>query len=178
MEVFIWKESIYKNDFKCKCGAKLFDRRTNAPTENVGVDAEKTNALETELWCCKCRNLVGKVKQIDDKQFDDKEKADVLNGDINEWLANKEKTIKSEVKTKTEERIRKNLQKEVQSLFDKLQDAENAMKRYKIECEKMLAKKDKQIQELTKEIDGLNAQMRKMEKQILGTNKFTNMRDS
>lgn len=57
-ESIVWKKSIYDNDYKCSCGAKLFDRQTMKPTENLGVDKNHQN----RCYCMKCKNLVAVVK--------------------------------------------------------------------------------------------------------------------
>ena len=91
MQVFIWKESIYKNNLKCKCGANLWDKARNHPSDNVGVDADKVNDKDIDLWCAKCGNLVGKAREMDDKLFGDEDRIDPLRGNVNEWIAKKEK---------------------------------------------------------------------------------------
>lgn len=58
----VWKESIYKNDFKCKCGAVLADEN-GKPTDNVGVNGE--NSDDPRLFCIKCKELVGVEKEVD-----------------------------------------------------------------------------------------------------------------
>lgn len=57
----IWKESIYKNNFKCKCGAKLADN-SGVPTNNLGGSAEDTE--DNRLFCMKCKNLVAVERYV------------------------------------------------------------------------------------------------------------------
>ena len=52
----IWRQSIYENEFKCKCGYKLYKPVKNKLDRDVIVDF--TNAL---LYCPKCGWVVGKM---------------------------------------------------------------------------------------------------------------------
>lgn len=60
---FVWRESVYKNDFTCKCGTKLVDDK-GYPNENVGVNGD--DKFDQRMWCMKCRELVGVVKEVED----------------------------------------------------------------------------------------------------------------
>lgn len=165
MDVLIWKKSIYDNNFKCtRCGKKLFDVKKNEPTCNLNIDSETVNDVEHDLFC-KCGYYVGKQKVSDHVEWMEGE--DYLKGNLDEWFDNKKKEIEADAISKADNRAKKKLQKEIQTLINKLTLAENAMISYKTECERKLSMKDKQIQELTKEITALEAQMRKMEKQML-----------
>lgn len=53
---FIWRQSIYDNEFKCKCGYKLYKPYKHSPASDVKVDI--TNGV---LYCPKCGWLVGKM---------------------------------------------------------------------------------------------------------------------
>ena len=55
----IWRESVYKNDFKCWCGYKLFDPKK--PTLSKALWEE-----DGLLSCPKCGLLVGKTHEIED----------------------------------------------------------------------------------------------------------------
>ncbi len=46
---FIWKESIYKNGFKCSCGNQLASQETGEPLGHVLVDTEMNIII-----CNKC----------------------------------------------------------------------------------------------------------------------------
>lgn len=52
----IWRESIYKNEFKCKCGYKLYKPYKNELAHDIILDI--TNAT---LCCPRCGWLVGKM---------------------------------------------------------------------------------------------------------------------
>lgn len=60
--VFVWRESVYKNDFSCKCGTKLAGE-TGYPTEDVVVNANDPH--DKRLFCGKCKELVGVYKVVD-----------------------------------------------------------------------------------------------------------------
>lgn len=65
MNAIIWKESIYKNDFKCShCGVQLTDGK-GQPTDNVGFDADLNNRQDI-LYCCNCKTAVAVIKDIKD----------------------------------------------------------------------------------------------------------------
>lgn len=179
METIIWRESIYKRDFVCKCGAKLFDTRTNRVTDNVVVDATKVDDKELDLFCVKCGLRVAKSKDIDEKYVTEKEKFDVLNGNINDWIAKKEKQAEKDGQELAEKKAMVKLKNQIEKLHKELQGYESQIKHQKEMYEKRIARKDKQIQELSKDITGLEARMKQMEQAMVGKrDTFTNMRDS
>lgn len=47
--VFVWRESVYKNGFKCKCGNLLADPQTGEPKGYVRADVEGQT-----IYCNKC----------------------------------------------------------------------------------------------------------------------------
>lgn len=62
-QAFIWRKSIYENDFRCNvCGAKLFNSKKGKLIEkNIVV----LPGNDSNLFCIKCRNHVAKVREID-----------------------------------------------------------------------------------------------------------------
>lgn len=64
-EVYIWKESIYKNDFRCnKCKKKLADK--GQPIEDALMIAEDfpTKGHHT-IFCADCKNTVAVMSVVD-----------------------------------------------------------------------------------------------------------------
>lgn len=62
-KAFIWRKSIYDNNFKCnRCGAKLFDEEYGMPTGNCGFNGE--DETDNRIFCVKCKNLVATMKYI------------------------------------------------------------------------------------------------------------------
>lgn len=60
----IWKESVYKNGFKCShCGTKLYDEKNNKVLDTTGVDLGNPD----HLHCMKCKTLVAFTKPYDIK---------------------------------------------------------------------------------------------------------------
>lgn len=58
-EAYIWRESVYKNQFKCnKCGAKLFKADKMKLTKNV-------RHIDEWVFCSKCGNPVARIEVID-----------------------------------------------------------------------------------------------------------------
>ena len=62
-EMVIWRKIIYRNDFKCRCGAQLLDVDKNEPTDNVGMNADNPDG--SLLFCTKCHFPVGLVAEYD-----------------------------------------------------------------------------------------------------------------
>lgn len=170
--MIIWKKSIWDNHFKCtQCGAKLFDTRKNEPTNNFGVDAEAPE--EGDIWgfCCRCKNLVAQIKQnVDDSNFTEEEKTNVLNGNYEDWLEKKSADLKAELRAEIEKQMAKKYENQIQSIMRQIETAERSVKKIKADCEKKIAERDKRIQALTKELEEAEAKMRHMEKQMLGRN--------
>ena len=56
----IWRESVYKNDFRCNvCKAALFNADTKTVKDEVLID-ETTNLM----YCPDCKNLVARIQEI------------------------------------------------------------------------------------------------------------------
>lgn len=73
---FIWRESVYKNHFICKCGYKLANDK-GYPGEHVL--AGKVNETEY-LFCPECELAVAKLTEIDAP-----EDMTGLQGDFGKW---------------------------------------------------------------------------------------------
>ena len=59
--IFIWKESVYKNGFRCPvCGAALFNPSTKCPTKDLAFDFPLPAA--THCRCGRCGAPVAVVK--------------------------------------------------------------------------------------------------------------------
>lgn len=61
-EAIIWRESVYKNRFICKCGRKLADDNGNVNGDTLV--AKYINDTEY-LHCPKCKNAVAYITKID-----------------------------------------------------------------------------------------------------------------
>ena len=58
----VWRESVYKGDFKSnRCGSTLTDNNNN-PKGSVIVASDKGKDY---LICPKCKNTVGRVEKVD-----------------------------------------------------------------------------------------------------------------
>lgn len=55
--VFVWRESVYKNDFKCKCNFKLTDGIV--PKNELLYDR-----FSRVLFCPLCKQAVCKIKRM------------------------------------------------------------------------------------------------------------------
>lgn len=59
-EVFVWKESVYKNRFICKCGNRLAD------PDGSNVDMLIENyGFRRYCYCKKCANVVAYLKLME-----------------------------------------------------------------------------------------------------------------
>lgn len=168
MQVFIWNESVYKRGLKCRCGANLWDKKINHPSKNVVVDSSRVNEKDIDLWCAKCKELVGKAREMDDKLFGDEDRIDPLRGNVNEWIAKKEKQAEQNGKELAEKKAMAKLKNQLEHMAQEIRNADHMVKMMKQDYEKKLAKKDKQIQELTKELTKAEADMKRMQKALLG----------
>lgn len=166
----VWRESVYKNHFKCnQCGAKLANKN-GQPTDNFVVDADREHVDEKDEWafCGKCMNVVAKIKEISEEYISEEEKENVLNGSYEDWIEKKARDIQAEMLEKIESRVAKKYEQKVKAIMQQVENAEKSVLNIKKDCEKKLAEKDKRIQALTKDLERAEAQMRKMEKQMLG----------
>lgn len=63
-EAFIWRESVYKNEFRCnECDEPLADAEDGYPLGTTLYDMR-----EDLLICPNCGNVVAKVKIIDEPE--------------------------------------------------------------------------------------------------------------
>ena len=59
--VFIWKKSVYRNDFRCPdCGAALFNAATNAPTDDLIFSSPPP--ASADCYCGRCGAHVASAK--------------------------------------------------------------------------------------------------------------------
>lgn len=57
----VWRESVYKNDFKCnKCGHVVANKK-GWPADDTLYDPDGQ-----WLFCPECHNCVGREKEVDD----------------------------------------------------------------------------------------------------------------
>lgn len=59
---FIWKESIYKNRFRCTCGNQLADPETGWPTDQVLVETSTSGKF---MYCAKCRQPICMMQEVE-----------------------------------------------------------------------------------------------------------------
>lgn len=60
-EAFIWRESVYKNKFKCNiCGNQVADPETGEPTRLTLV-SPKFGMIQ----CPRCRNVVARIEMME-----------------------------------------------------------------------------------------------------------------
>ena len=164
----IWKKSIYDRGFKCKCGAPLADKETGEPTKYFGMNPEQFNKqLPTDCYCAKCHELIATIKWNQDTHFDDKfpgHYEEVMENEIKKLRAEKLEELKKEAKEAAEKYYKNELE-----TFKKIaKDYGDFAHKTKADAEKKLQTKDKQIQDLTKELDAAEAKLRQMEKLLNG----------
>lgn len=166
----VWRKSIYDNRFKCnQCGAKLADKN-GQPTDNFVVDADREHVDEKDEWafCGKCMNVVAKIKEISEEYISEEEKENVLNGSYEDWIEKKARDIQAKMLEQIEKRVAKKYEQKVKAMTKKVDEALITVNNIKLYYEKKIALKDKQIQALTKDLEGAEADMRRMEKQMKG----------
>ena len=160
----IWKKSIYDRGFKCKCGAPLANKETGEPTKYFGMDPDQFNKqLPTDCYCAKCHELVANIKWNQDTNFDDP-----LCGNYTDMINEEMKKARAEVLPKLKKEAEEYYKKEIETFKKTAKDYGDFAHKTKADAEKKLQAKDKQIQELTKELDAAEAKLRQMEKLLNG----------
>lgn len=171
-DVFIWRRSIQKKKGHCpKCGALLVGDN-NYPTDNVGIDEKTLNGMEHGLWCMGCYKkgkpyFVGVHKEVNDKAFTDIQKAHEMFGEMNWSDLSKAVSSKAASDKKSRQEV-ETLERTIKQQEFTIGMLKGSMEQIKTMHEKELAEKDRRIQELTKELNGLEAEMRRMEQQMVG----------
>ena len=64
MQAIIWKESIYKNDFKCDSCGELLSNENGLPNDNTGFDANPYQPQDI-LYCCSCKEPVAIIREYE-----------------------------------------------------------------------------------------------------------------
>lgn len=160
----IWKKSIYDRGFKCKCGAPLADKETGEPTKYFGMDPEQFNKqMPTDCYCAKCHELIATIKWNQDTNFDDP-----FCGNYTDMINEEMKKARAEVLPKLKKEAEEYYKREIETFKKIAKDYGDFAHKTKADAEKKLQAKDKQIQELTKELDAAEAKLRQMEKLING----------
>ena len=77
VEGFVWRESVYKNDFNCACGNQLADKETGYPEGYTLFDP-----VQRVIFCNKCMQPVAFAGEM---EVDDEEQGGLL-GDVEEYL--------------------------------------------------------------------------------------------
>ena len=137
----VWKKSIYDNNFKCtKCGTKLFNTKTNEPTDKFMVSESRENGKPSFALCGKCYQTVATIS------FNDIEGVGGLHGNINDALeeyTKKNKKLEKEIKETQE--LKENLT-EIMADYERL--------KYKLKTkDEKIATLEKQISEMIKSHD-------------------------
>ena len=160
----IWKKSIYDRKFKCKCGAPLADPETGEPSMYFGMDGKQFDKKkDTDCYCVKCRELVATIKWNQDTDFTER-----FPGNYTEILEEEKKKLRAEMLPELKKEAEKYYQKEIETYKKIAKDYGDFAHKTKADSEKKLQAKDKQIQELTKELDAAEAKLRQMEKLLNG----------
>lgn len=137
----IWKKSIYDNNFKCtKCGTKLFNIKTNKPTDEFLVPESLKIGKPDFAFCGKCHQTVATIS------FNGSEGVRGLHGNIDDALEDytkKNKKLEKEIKETQE--LKENLT-EIMADYERL--------KYKLKArDEKIATLEKQISEMMKEHD-------------------------
>ena len=163
-DLFVWRESVYKNNFKCNvCGAKLFNSKTGRPTDNLAVDAEDAeNPNPTEpiyCYCGRCKNPVATWQPVDADVVDND---NILQGSYSEWIEKKAVDRKADIEQDVEKRLSKKYEQKIKLLEDTIASRDAQIKRIKEDDRRRLLEQDKEIQKLQKELYHVDLWMQKM----------------
>lgn len=150
----VWKKSIYDNNFKCtKCGTKLFDAKTNEPTDNLMIPKDFKNGKPSFALCGKCYQTVATIS------LNDIEGVGGLHGNINDALKDytkKNKKLEKEIKETQE--LKENLTEimaDYERLKYKLKTRDEKISALEKQISEMIKSHDKEKLKLEHEIDRL-----------------------
>ncbi len=81
-EAFVWRASVYKNDFKCnQCGYKLAGDNSDGEPNGDVLITDKPIGRGHQMFCPKCNNFVAYTQTVDVE-----EGASGLMGNLDEYL--------------------------------------------------------------------------------------------
>ena len=77
---YIWRESVYKNGFKCSCGRLLM--KDGKPINVIASHAIGDDSDDTYLFCIGCNKSVALIKEVEVPDDTDRQ----MMGDYNEFM--------------------------------------------------------------------------------------------
>ena len=173
-DMFVWRKSIYDNNFKCnECGAKLFNVKTG-PTNNLALDADAKTEEEKHLcYCAKCQNVVATWQEIEDDENTEEE--NILMGSYSDWIEKKAMDMKGEMQHRMEEHFARKYEQRIKDLQDKIKSRDATISKLKLTYEiyqKEHGERERKLyQDLDhayKKIDKLQDEIEKMLNESLG----------
>lgn len=75
IDALVWRESVYKNNFYCQCGNKLYDIE-----KSYDENSENIKKKNNHLYCPKCDRNVAYITKVPKDRITSK-----LMGNINEF---------------------------------------------------------------------------------------------
>lgn len=60
--VIVWKESVYKNGFTCKCGNRFLDEKNDFSADKIQIE---NSSFRQWVYCKKCFTPVAYVKVME-----------------------------------------------------------------------------------------------------------------
>lgn len=167
-DMFVWRKSIYDNNFKCnQCGARLFSTRTNKPTDNLVVDGDDVSNNNPKdpviCYCGKCQNAVATWQPV---EATDVSNDNLLQGSYSEWVEKKAQDLNEEMRKRVEDKISKKYTQKIKDLEEQLKGKEATIKRLKLAYETAQKEKDAKIRKLYQELEHSDKMIDKLQNEV------------
>ena len=159
--MIVWRESIYKNNFKCtQCGRKLADKN-GQPTEKLIYDKDNT---DRQRAICTCGYPVADVQlQVPDLEPPENEDY-AFRGNLEDYLEKERKRIRKELEAEVNKKIYDQFYERLDKLGQMIKDLTRSNEQIKKDKDKIIKQKQETISQLNKEILKLEHRLVEMER--------------
>ena len=163
--MFVWRKSVYDNDFRCnQCGTKLFNTKTQYPTDNLVISGDDIDNKGTiYCYCGKCQNAVATYQTIDDKDIDN---TNVLQGSYSEWIEKRAQDLNEEMRKRVEDRISKKYEQKIKDFEDKIASRDATIVKLKKAKEEMAMEKDEKIRKLYQDLEHSDKMIERLQNDV------------
>lgn len=159
--MIVWRESVYKNGFKCtQCGRKLADKN-GQPTEKLIYDKE---SKDRQRAICTCGYPVAdvqlKVPGLPSPETDNY----AFRGNLEDYLEKERKRIRKELESEVTKKVYDQFYERLDKLGQMIKDLTRSNEQIKLDKDKIIKQKQGTISQLNKEILRLEHRLIEMEK--------------
>lgn len=159
--MIVWRESVYKNSFKCTmCGRKLADKN-GQPTADLIYDK---NSMDRQRAFCRCGYPVADV-QLRVPGLPAPENEDyAFSGNLEDFLEKERKKIRKELEAEVTKKVYDQFYERLDKMGEMIKSLTRSNEQIKQDKDKIIKQKQGTISQLNKEILRLEHRLIEMER--------------